>query len=141
MKKLIMTIIMVIMGTITIAEENHPDNWMIWDRSYATFAEASKVIKYWGADAPSQYLKCTIDTNDSYVWDNGTHLDIFAYCANNADDDYNVYFHIYIYGNDKMKTIMNKALNGGTEFVFPTVKYSDTVTGHTGDATFFYYQK
>ena len=36
MKKLIMTIIMVI-GTITIAEENHPDNWMIWDRSYATF--------------------------------------------------------------------------------------------------------
>ena len=37
MKKLIMTIIMVIMGTITIAEENHPDNWMIWDRSYATF--------------------------------------------------------------------------------------------------------
>lgn len=141
MKKLIMTIIMVIMGTITIAEGNHPDNWMIWDRSYATFAEASKVIKYWGADAPSQYLKCTIDTNDSYVWDNGTHLDIFAYCANNADDDYNVYFHIYIYGLDKMKTIMNKALNGGTEFVFPTVKYSDTVSGHTGDATFFYYQK
>ena len=76
MKKLIMIIIMVIMGTISIAEENHPDNWMIWDRSYATFAEASKVIKYWGADAPSQYLKCTIDTNDSYVWDNGTHLDI-----------------------------------------------------------------
>ena len=37
--------------------------------------------------------------------------------------------------------IMNKALNGGTEFVFPTVKYSDTVSGHTGDATFFYYQK
>ena len=59
MKKLIMTIIMVIMGTITIAEENHPDNWMIWDRSYATF----------------------------------------------------------------------------------TVKYSDTVSGRTGDATFFYYQK
>ena len=65
MKKLIMTIIMVI-GTITIAEEKHPDNWMIWDRSYATFAEASKVIKYWGADAPSQYLKCTIDTNFYY---------------------------------------------------------------------------
>ena len=38
MKKLIMTIIMVIMGTISIAEENHPDNWMIWDRSYATLS-------------------------------------------------------------------------------------------------------
>lgn len=141
MKKLIMVIIMVIMGTLALAD-SYPNNGIIFNKKYTTFAEASRVIKYWAGDEPTSSLKCDYDDVYGDAYYNGTFLDLKMYCTHVGDSkEYWSDMHIYVYGDDKIKTILNKVNNGGTSFSFPTVKYSDIDTGESDSIVYIYFQQ
>jgi hypothetical protein len=141
MKKLIIAMLMIIMGSAIMAEPASPYNGIIWYKSYTTFAAASKDIRFFGnfdGDI-EEYTSAQECDLDSYGWVQRTDINLQMKMSCHIIGYNEVYDAvIYIYGNDKIATIQNKIRNGGTHFVFPKLIYSEVDSYN--EEGYIYYQ-
>lgn len=126
-----------------------PDNGIIYDKAYTTFAEASADIrKYAPKSLLSPSKQWPVNKCDLNKWTYNTKsLDMELTCyieekgANGAEGDYSESMLIVrIYGNDKINSLRKKIDSGQMTYSFPQVITSKYDQPSSSEPLVIYYQ-